>query len=399
MEKNLSYKDCLLLNLNSPEHNFMIEEPILRLPPGLDIEKKLIPLHLRQDRKYPILDNEINKIRALSSFKNNLIEHIMRYFRSHKIYHGGKLKYIRRQISNHFTNWFFKANMDGNVVNFIPLKPLEVQINLNYIFDENYVIKKADFDEKMLTFNPQFIKDLICVKNIVINNIPKVNNTLINIRIINNGDSWSLLPITQEQFTNLKNRYIGPQDRFDEYCAILMLRYKFLGGINNHLSIPPLLYHHLKITRELFGSPFNVITQQYCSPFPDIESKFGSIGTFQDHHFESNQVYAANPPYDVQIVGLMAQKLNDQLSQIKNTVVYVVIPLWRKDFPGYNLLKNSQFLRDECELDKLKYPFYHYFKGRLIPASHTYLMVLSTNDDVFYHNCASIRELWPKQED
>ena len=80
---------------------------------------------------YPRLDAEINKIRALSSFKNNLIEHVIRYFKAHKIYHGGKLKYIRRQMMNHFPNWFFKLNNEGKVIDFIPQEPLVIAISVS----------------------------------------------------------------------------------------------------------------------------------------------------------------------------------------------------------------------------------------------------------------------------
>lgn len=394
----ISYRDCLLKDIS-------IGKSSIRPPPGFDqidqngdlalIRSRKIGLKLNETR-YPMLDHEINKIRALSSFKNNLIEHIIRYFKSHKIYHGGKLKYIRRQMMNHFPNWFFKLNIEGKVVDFIPQAPLQIQTNLDYIFKENQIEKKMDFDPKMLTFNPEFIKNDLQVREIIVKPVfLKIPNTeYMNYKLINNGATWSLLSVTKEQYLNLKKRYTGPVSQFNEYLAIILLRYKFLGGINNHLSIPPSIYHRLGIQVELFGTPFNVTTPLYCSPFPDIEKNFGSQGSCVSYPLKSDVIYAANPPYDVQIVKDMVDKFEKELTNLHNTTIYITIPLWKNDFPAHDLLKKSVFLKDMCELDKDQFPFYHYFKGHLIPASNTYLIILSTGEN--YLNCHQLKQIWPR---
>lgn len=415
----ISYRDCLLRNINKPAEKIPVYKQIkmaVKPPPGLSPPPGLAPPpgleHLVETEEqpekilrkispklpkspYPTLDYEINKIRALSSFKNNLIEHIIRYFKAHKIYHGGKLKYIRRQMMNHFPNWFFKLNIEGKVTDFLPQAPLEIQTNLDYIFNENQIEKKADFDPKMLTFNPKFIKDELQIREIITktNKIKITNTEYVNYKLINNGPTWTLLPITKEQYLNMKKRYQGPPGQFDEYMAIILLRYKFLGGINNHLSIPPSIYNQLNIDTELFGSPFNVNSRSYCSPFPDIEKHFGSSGSFTELPLKSNSVYVANPPYDVQIVKDMTDKFERELKELENTTIYITIPLWRQDFPAHDMLMKSSFLKDSCELEKSKYPFYHYFKSRLIPASDTYLIVLSTGDQ--YLSCTELMKAWP----
>lgn len=414
---DVSYRDCLLKNLSiSNEESIDESAKKFKFPPGLDItlidlEDEIINQkfgltlgldHLRKNKllsqnlsipinKYPDLTREINKIRSLSSFKNNLIEHIIRYCKSHKICHTKQLKYIRRQMLNHFTNWFFNLNLLGDIVNFIPIKPFEIQSNLDYILEENNLKKKTNFDQKMLVFDPIFIKNIIQVNEI---QIKETGTNCLNYKLINNGPTWSLLSLTKKQHNLLWSKYISDPQKFLEHTAILLLRYKFLGGINNHLSVPPSVYQRLKIDVELFGSPFNVSLPKYCSPFPDIEKHYGSLGSFADFKLQSNQIYAANPPYDVSVMTKMAKKIINELPNCTETTIYITIPLWRVDFPAYNLLINSPYFRDKKELNKASFPFYHYFKNRLIPATDIYLIVMSTTKNN-YISCQEISEYWP----
>lgn len=343
-------------------------------------------------RKYEILDSELNKIRALSSFKNILVENIMRYLRSHKLYNNRKLEYIRTQMYNHFPNWFFNLNNQGKIVNFVPTDYLEVQENLDYILQEHHLEKRTDFDQKLLLFNNTYIRDKFVTLDIVKNE----NANLVMYELKTNNGIWKLLNITKKQDQNLKERYTGPPELYTQYVAIMLLRYKFLGGINNHLSIPPTVYKYLGINMELFGSPLNVTEKEYASPFYDIERFFGSQGSFNQISLKNNRSYATNPPYDVRVVFQMASWLTKELErpELNNVVIYLTLPLWRLDFPGYKLLRESKWFRDESELKREEYPFLHYFKGKLIAASDTYLMIMSTKPTIKY-NCQNIKNNWP----
>ena len=355
------------------------------------------PLEEKQQRKYVILDGELNKIRALSSFKNILVEHLIKYFRSHKMYNNGKLKYVRTQMYNHFPNWFFNLNNKGQIVNFLPTGPLDIQENLDYIFRDQGLEKRNDFDVKLLHFNPRYIRDKLVTHEIIRNEYFH----LVKYELNTNHGNWKLLYITKQQESNLRYRYNGPPEMYDQYVIIMLLRYKFLGGLNNHLSIPPVVYRGLGINMELFGSPFNVSVREYASPFHDIEKYFGSQGSFNQITLKSNRAYAANPPYDVKVVLQMSQWLNEQLGrkELTNVVIYLTLPLWRKDFPGYQLLRDSRWFRDEAELGREDYPFLHYFRGKLIPASDTYLMIMSTENNTrsdLRYNCGDVIRLWPQ---
>lgn len=292
------------------------------------------------------------------------------------------------QMFNHFPSWFFRLNMVGKVKNFLPETSFEIQENLDYIFNENDIRKRKDFDEKLLTFNDEYINDSLQTYEIV----KRENNNVVRYHIVTNGGIWKMLPITMYQMNNIRRRYNGPKELYEEYLMIMLLRYKFLGGLNNHLSIPPIIYKQLNVDVELFGSPLNVITREYCSPFYDIEGLFGSSGSFMDYKFRDNQIYGINPPYNVEVIRLLVEKLSKEMGELKNVTMYITIPLWRKDFPGYEMLKSSIYLKDECELKREQYPFYHYFKNRLIPIIDTYLMVLSTGNK--YETCEKIKKRW-----
>ena len=135
-----------------------------RPPPGLESvpRKKIKPL---EKQMYPLLDLEINKIKALNIFKRRLIHNILKYFRYHQVF--DRKRYIERQMYNLFPNWFFQLNMDGKIIDFTPQAPLVVQDNLDYIFRERRVLKRADFDPKLLTFDEGFIKQITGVTEIV----------------------------------------------------------------------------------------------------------------------------------------------------------------------------------------------------------------------------------------
>lgn len=372
----LSYRDCLLQNLSNDKESPSIE-------PLSQISK-------RTNNTYFKLNQEVNLIRALSSFKNNLVEHIIRYFRAHQFYNQAKLKYIRIQMYNHFPNWFFNLNLKGQLKGFIPQAPLEIQDNLDYLFKEHQIEKKSDFDQKLLTFNLKYLKHDLIVNQI---KITEQNRQFLYSLETNNGE-WILLPITKQQHHRLKTRYLNKEE-FDQHLAIMLLRYKFLGGLNNHLSVPPVIYSHLKVDLELYGTPFNVMVPDYCSPFPeDLEEHFGSRGSVINYRLKDNQVYAANPPYDVQVIQQLAEKLAEELTELNNTTVYLIIPLWKDDFPAHDLLLKNSYLKDNCELNRDEYPFYHYFKERLIPAVNTYLLVFSTGEQ--YYTCDQIKKMWPR---
>jgi Phosphorylated CTD interacting factor 1 WW domain len=323
--------------------------------------------------KYKMINYEINKIKALNIFKYRLIHNILKYFRYHKLY--DKKCYIEHQLSNHFPNWFFQLN----VKNFIPLTPFQIQENLDYIFGERKIEKRVDFDVRLLLFDVKYIKNITCIVSI----LKKVQINYVYYALNTNVGIYNLMPISIIQYDHLMRNYTGPNDRFDEYLCIILARYKFLGGLNNHLSVPPNVYKFMNINCELFGSPLNTVCNKYCSPFFEYEQYFGSLGSFFNYKLQTNMVYGVNPPFSANIITKMVQKIEYELTMVKNITLYIIIPKWDDNFDGFDILKKSKFSKTpECiELSKKMYPYYNYFKLQYVSVVDSLLIILSNADN------------------
>lgn len=333
----------------------------------------------------------MDQIRAFSNFKNNLVDQIIKYFRSHKITNYQKIKRIRYQIYNHFINWYFQLNGLNQCHDFLPTRAFEVQANLDYILDQNQVKKLYDFNSSCLIFNPSQIKP---VNQILSISKTKQNNGQIEYQIKSStGKTWKLLPLTEAQEKRLFKLNPIPTHQI----IILLLRYKFLGGINNHLSLPPKLIERLQITCELFGTPFNTTTSYYCSPFPKYEKPLGSLGSFFDYQLTSNQIYLANPPFDQKIIQLLTDKLLESLPFLQQTTIYLTIPNWQDNFPSLQRLITSEFTRGHSKLEREIFPYYHHFRDVLISVCDTYLIILSSHPDDFYLSSEEVKSLWRKK--
>lgn len=173
----------------------------------------------------------------------------------------------------------------------------------------------------------------------------------------------------------------------------LMSRYYYLGGLNNSLSTPPSVLGLFK-THELFGTPINTCSLNFCSPFSD-EQVFGSSGSFFDFtDYKDDTVYFANPPFDDKLCTQMADKLLNDLDKQSFSLI-IIIPVWDKDqqdlyklknfglsFDAYNKLVNSTHFLQETFLPKNKFPFYNYFYQRYVYISNTHLINLGKPVDI-----------------
>mmetsp|Transcript_24515 Transcript_24515/g.60067 ORF Transcript_24515/g.60067 Transcript_24515/m.60067 type:complete len:437 (+) Transcript_24515:48-1358(+) len=77
---------------------------------------------------------------------------------------------------------------------------------------------------------------------------------------------------------------------FLRYLYCCLGRYEMIKGAGYQCAMPPVAFDALHspkklglgTTIECFASPFNCRYKQYCSAFPDLETKFGSLGSFFD---------------------------------------------------------------------------------------------------------------------
>lgn len=324
--------------------------------------------------KYQELNREINKIIALDIFKKKLINNIIKYFAYHNVKNQNLLFNIKKQMNNNFPNWFFNMNNKGKIKKFIPLELFDIQHNLDYIFKDRNIRKIKDFDKELLMFKINYVKNITFVIDIQINITNNVTYTLIT-----SNSHRTLLSISNYQYNRLKRLYSGPSDKFDEYLSIILARYQFLGGMNNHLSVPPIIYEHLNINFELFGTPLNTNYDHYCSPFFDYEQYFGSSGSFFNLQLNSNFRYAANPPFNTELIEKMSTHLLSQLNKNTNLVIYLTIPQWNDDFKGFDIINKSSYIIYKKILESHKYLYYDFYHDNYVNVINTYFILLSNN--------------------
>lgn len=220
-----------------------------------------------------------------------------------------------------------------------------------------------------------------------------------------NGQWTSSNIITTSQYNRLKELYSLKQSdksKFTQNYNKLINLYSFIEiDKTQHLSLPP-IFNGI----ELFGSCINTHNVEFCSLFQQ-EILFNSLGSFWDYSFHKNEIYLCNPPFDIHLIKLMAQKLLHDLETTKYEVVIVIsIPLWDtasqkmmkiKDFnmgfDGYDILVNNAFLKEKLILDKTIYKYWDYCAENTKAVSHTHLIVLSNIDDLKYKKIFDIEKL------
>ncbi|CAJ1931638.1 unnamed protein product [Cylindrotheca closterium] len=155
---------------------------------------------------------------------------------------------------------------------------------------------------------------------------------------------------------------------FLRYLYCCLSRYEMIKGAGYQCAMPPIAFDAanmelgLGTTVECFASPFNCRYKHYCSAFPDLERKFGSLGSFFDDSsfFPSNGSFEANPPFVPELMWAMNAKLERILSHenAKALSFLVIVPVW-----GANGIGNVE------ELEASKYCV---ASSRIAAADHSF---------------------------
>ena len=127
-----------------------------------------------------------------------------------------------------------------------------------------------------------------------------------------------------------------PQLRMAIYSCLS--RYEALRGAGYQCAIPADAFDAaasrcgLGVTIECFASPLNCRYNKFCSAFPDIESRFGSIGSFfDDEAFDPQEgSFEANPPFVPETMYAMGGKIQRLLNDRDRGPLsfLVVVPAW-----------------------------------------------------------------------
>jgi hypothetical protein len=287
-----------------------------------------------------------------------------------------KLKEIEEDLYDIFCRWCFNS-IKNNKFDFDLFLPNDESFII--LEDINYYLHRFNIN---ININDSFISFPFYQFNQIINNAIHVKEE--------NNDKLIQISCSDMQMNRLLKIYKGSD--FENDYKKLLLRYYYLGGLNNSLSIPPSVinsYH----SHELFGTPINT-SSNFCSPFSDetIFSSHGSFFNFTD--YQPDTVYFANPPFDDKFCTDVANKLISDLHANLFTLI-VVIPVWDTEqqkkyniknfglpFDAYNLLIHSPFFIQEMYLNKNVYHFFNYFKQKNVFISHTHLINLGKPIDI-----------------
>ena len=219
----------------------------------------------------------------------------------------------------------------------------------------------------LLKLNHEHYRKLLsmwCITNNSKNDDEHLNEQLFSLFIDNNEKNNKYPPTT----STLLNR-------FHNDLYILLSRYYALQGHGFQAACPEDVFQVLKTSKlnaeyELFASPLNCFygPSSYCSLFPEIDCKFGSLGSFWNFvpSLKFGGSYQCNPPFVHNIMELMVERihkiLNNDLSVLQsrstnnnNTNTQqqqqalpplsftVIVPAWLED-TSYIKLMNSTFL-------------------------------------------------------
>lgn len=296
-------------------------------------------------------------------------------------------KYFERA----FVRWVFNAIRKGNdpFSKVIGHEDFVCKEDIDYFTER----EGPSYGEKFATMNWSWLSDRF--KDIhSFNEYPSVS-----FKFRKEGDRMTFLcewlrkkaeySMSCKQYYHSRSIYIGKEDP-NVYLMILLARYEACGTINNHSSVPPEVIKFSGAKTELFGSPLNTVTEQYCSPFPDIEWMFGSMGSFFTFKFSSG-IYFANPPFDEELMRRLSLRLIEVLSTNMSITVVVVIPAWDvqsqyefhgkiytyKEYDALKILEGSKFLRSKEQLNYQNHKFLDYYQNEYRALANCHLIVLS----------------------
>lgn len=148
------------------------------------------------------------------------------------------------------------------------------------------------------------------------------------------------------------------------YC--LLARYEALKGAGYQCALPGMAFDAaadcgLGTTVECFASPLNCRYERFCSAFPDIERRFGSLGSFFDGSsfdpFEGS--FEANPPFVPETMIAMGKKLERLLADPGRGPLsfLVVVPAWGAGVDFIEKLEASDHLRASCRVEASNHAF------------------------------------------
>jgi len=256
-----------------------------------------------------------------------------------------------RILDNLFSHWYFWESY----VNKSKLKhPLLLRGNFSNLSLKNILDDYYKNNEKMLDFEK--ILDVLDLEtkfkkgNLL---LEKSKDYKVNFSIIKSDLIKIYLETDMKKYTILFSRENGDKllEKISERDFVrLIFRYYVLGSYNNQLAINKEKFKKINANLELFASGFNNYCEKYCSVFPDIEYKLGSVGRFQDIDiFEG--VYEINPPFQTTMIYDVIDKIKVWIERAnksnKDLKFVLFLPNWINN--SNNLIYSKYLVIDMLE--------------------------------------------------
>ncbi len=223
--------------------------------------------------------------------------------------------------------------------------------------------------------------------------------------------NWEKMDIKDEKVELNRNSIMYRGERLCEDVGGLAKKYpKYIS----HAAALNIRYTYMKLTThglarcyknmglkpedgtEAFASPFNHYFNNYCSAFPDLESVYGSLGSFfsiKADQWKTTDIYI-NPPFDVNLIEEVTNKCYQHLEELKDypeiqfddeEVIPAIrftftLPNWNKPpFPALEKLKENSYKTRETVYKKGDLAFIDYMQnGKIIYPCEIVEIVLQT---------------------
>jgi len=246
------------------------------------------------------------------------------------------------------------------------------QLITRYVLNKN-ITKTPEDDPIFITSESKLGKDQI-VEDFRYNNIKLSPDVLIElleeefircsdiVRTTNIVKTKDRVIVRSGQLTyrGEKLRDISSLSRFDVVNAYaLNLRYTYLQIKAHNLARTYKEYGYKSgDAAEGFASSFNHYFDEYCSAFPDLESAFGSRGSFFDVSEWHHDLVFVNPPFDVLLMTAAIYKVMSDSETMKNRFIFT-LPNWT-DMKAMQELKEFKYTTSFKVYKKGELPFVDY---------------------------------------
>lgn len=242
-----------------------------------------------------------------------------------------------RILDNLFSHWYFWEAYISDYKNKHPLLLKNKKFNyesFKNIMDDYYKNNNESLDIE----NIIKILDLENKFNNANTLLDKFDDYDIDYKIIKNNNYKIIIKTTLNSYCIYFSKKKGNEmlKKLDERDFIrLIFRYYVLESYNNQLAVNDEKLSEINPDVELFASGFNSYCKKYCSLFPDIEYKLGSIGRFQDINILEG-IYQINPPFQTTMIYDIIKRVKIWIENANNNNRYLKFVLFLPNWVNNN---------------------------------------------------------------